>query len=435
MAGAVPSTGLPMTRLLSARRGAAMFLASVALAATPALAQDSTARRDSQPAATAPAPARQPASQPARTRQWYERISLRGYAQVRYNRLFETNERLNCAQCDRSIGRNGGIFLRRARLIFSGQVHERVAIYIQPDYATEISGTQNVLNIRDAYFDLFLDRSQRHRIRVGQSKIPFGFENLQSSQNRLPLDRHDALNSTVPNERDIGAFYYFNTQASRERFKILVDSGLKGSGDYGLFGAGPYNGQTANRPELNDNLHTVVHLTYPWRLPNGQFIETSAHAHTGRFVVPTSQRTSGVTGPVEFTDERVAGSLVIYPQPIGLAAEWNVGRGPQFDPATRSITSQRLSGGYVQAYYRARFAGQVLTPFVRWQTYEGGKKLETDARGYDLTEVEGGFEWLPIPAFELTATYVTSDRRTSDGANANNRQQGQFMRLQAQFNY
>jgi hypothetical protein len=400
------------------------------LLARPLGAQDTTrvTSRDSQPNAK-PTPA------PARARPWHERISVRGYAQVRYNRLLETNPRLTCAQCDRSIGNNGGIFVRRGRLIISGDVHERVSVYIQPDYASDAAGTQHYLQLRDAYFDLFLDGDRTHRVRVGQSKIPFGFENLQSSSNRLPLDRNDALNSALPNERDMGAIYYYASTTARARFRILTDSGLKGSGDYGLVGLGVYNGQTANRPELNNSLHGVAHVTYPWRLPNGQFIETSAHAYRGRFVVPTSQRSTGVTGAAEHVDERVAGTIVIYPQPFGLQAEWNVGRGPEFDPQSRTVRTSRLEGGYVQAMARARVGGQVLTPFVRWQKFDGAKKLETDGRVYDLDEVEAGVEWLPIPAFELTTSFVRSDRRTSDGASADNRQEGQFLRLQAQFNY
>ena len=31
---------------------------------------------------------------------WYDNISMRGYVQVRYNRLFETNPDLKCEQCD-----------------------------------------------------------------------------------------------------------------------------------------------------------------------------------------------------------------------------------------------------------------------------------------------------------------------------------------------
>ena len=49
-------------------------------------------------------------------------FSIRGYAQVRYNRLLETNENLGCEQCDKSWGKGGGFFIRRTRIIFSGQI-------------------------------------------------------------------------------------------------------------------------------------------------------------------------------------------------------------------------------------------------------------------------------------------------------------------------
>ena len=422
---------MPRYRSTRLTRAFAALAAAVLLAA-PASAQQvphaDSARRDSsvRPAVT---------HAPARARQWYERLSLRGYAQLRYNRLLESNPRLTCAQCDRSIGNHGGIFLRRARLVISGNVHDRVAVYIQPDYATDAAGSQHYLQIRDAYFDVFLDAGHDHRLRLGQSKIPFGFENLQSSSNRLPLDRNDALNSALPNERDMAAIYYYANATARDRFRTLTDSGLKGSGDYGVIGVGVFNGQTANRPELNDNLHAVAHLTYPFRFANGQFVEVSAHAYHGRFTVPTSQRTSGVTGPQEWIDERVAGSIILYPQPFGFQAEWNAGRGPSYVPGTRTMASRHLDGGYVQAMYRHRAAGQTFVPFVRAQTYDGAKKLETDARVYDVREIEGGVEWLPVPALEITTTFVQSDRRTRDAANEGYHEKGHFLRLQAQFNY
>src|SRR5690606_11465047 len=65
---------------------------------------------------------------------WYNRFNIRGYAQVRYDRLFETNPNLGCEQCDKSWGNNGGFFLRRIRIIFFGQIHPRVYFYIQPDF-------------------------------------------------------------------------------------------------------------------------------------------------------------------------------------------------------------------------------------------------------------------------------------------------------------
>lgn len=387
---------------------------------------DSTARRSADTTARRPAP--------APPRNWYDRISLRGYAQVRYNRLFESNRLLTCPQCDRSIGNNGGIFLRRGRLILSGDVNNRVSIYIQPDYGSDAAGLQHYLQLRDAYFDLFLDEKKEHRLRFGQSKVPFGFENLQSSSNRIPLDRNDALNSAVPNERDFGLFYYWATTTARRRFRILTDSGLKGSNDYGIFGFGVMNGQTANRPEANNSLHTVARLSYPWRLRNGQFVEAGIQAYTGRFVLPA--RTTNVRAQPEYKDERMALTFVWYAQPFGLVGEWNWGTGPEYDAATRSVISGRLNGGFVQSMYRWQTHGQVVQPFVRAQYFSGGKKVEQDARHYEVHEYEAGVEWLPTPSFELTAHYTRSDRLMQDGQlPANYRQKGGLLRLQAQFNY
>ena len=403
--------------------------AALALACT--LAPRAAVRAQATPAGTPPADSGA-TRRPQPRRAWYERLSLRGYTQVRYNRLLETNPSLSCAQCDRSIGRGGGFFIRRARLVLSGDVSDRVSIYIQPDFATDAAGSLHYGQLRDAYFDVFLDQAKTLRARIGQSKVPFGWENLQSSSNRLPLDRADPTNSAAPNERDLGVFLYWASTTARTRFRILTDSGLKGSGDYGVVGFGVYNGQTPNRPEANDGQHAVARVTYPFRLPNGQFIEASLQGYRGRFVIA---RSAGVGGGPEFDDERVAGSLVIYPQPLGLQAEWNAGRGPEFDPDARTVRRRRLDGGYVQAMYRARPRGQVVIPFARAQHYRGGKKQETDARRYRVRELEAGVEWLPNPSFELTTTYVVSDRRFEDGADPHNRQKGQFLRLQAQFNY
>src|SRR5688572_458133 len=141
------------------------------------------------------------------TKKWFESISVRGYVQVRYNRLLETNPDLRCEQCDRSWGNNNNFFIRRARIIFFGQISKQVYFYVQPDFASAVSSSsQNFAQLRDAYFDLGVDKDNEFRFRIGQSKIPYGFENMQSSQNRLPLDRADATNSAISNERDIGVF-------------------------------------------------------------------------------------------------------------------------------------------------------------------------------------------------------------------------------------
>ena len=369
------------------------------------------------------------------TNEWYKKIQFRGYSQTRYNRLFETNPKLKCEQCDRSWGDNGGFFFRRLRLIFYGNISERVYIYIQPDFAsTANTGNLHFGQVRDAYFDLALDKKKEYRLRVGQSKVPYGFENMQSSQNRLALDRNDALNSAVSNERDLGVFFYYAPAKIRERFDYLVKSGLKGSGDYGMFAFGAYNGVTANRPEDNDSLHIVSRITYPFKLKGGQIIEASLQGFTGsNKITTTSAKTKN--GLVAFKDNRVAATLVVYPQPWGIQAEWTLGTGPQFQNSDTSVRQKDLTGGYVQSMYYIKMGKQILIPFTRYQYFQGGKKHEVDARSYLVREFEIGCEWQPIPNFELVAMYTVSNRTFQDAALPINAQSGRLLRLQAQFNF
>ena len=374
------------------------------------------------------------APKPEAPRAWYQKYSFRGYSQFRYNRLFSTNGLLACEQCDRSLGVNNGFFLRRARFILSGDVSDKVYIYFQPDFASQ-SGNLNFGQVRDLYFDVALDKKKEYRVRVGQSKIPYGFENLQSSQNRISLDRADSLNSSHSNERDLGAFFYWAPAPIRQRFADLVSTGLKGSGDYGVFGIGVYNGQTLNRSEANNNLHTVGRLSYPFRLKGGQIIEPGIQAYTGRYTVTSDQRGAAVGGPGSFSDQRAALSLVVYPQPLGFQAEYNVGTGPRFNPTTKRIEQSGLQGGYAQTMFMKKLHGQTFIPFARYQYYSGGKKHEFDARSYLVRDLEFGVEWQPNPFIELVGLYARSDRTFEDSRVLNNRQQGNLFRIQMQLNY
>ncbi len=370
-------------------------------------------------------------------KKWYDSFNIRGYGQVRYNRLFETNDKLKSEQGDRSIGDNGGFFIRRLRIIFSGQINERVYFYIQPDFASSASSTGlHFGQLRDAYFDLGLDKDNEFRFRVGQSKIPFGFENMQSSQNRLPLDRNDALNSAASNERDLGVFFYWAPAKTRKLFSSLVNDGLKGSGDYGVFAFGAYNGQTANKPELNDEPHIVARLSYPMEIKN-QIIEAGIQAYSGQWTMASDQLSVGVksNNSKTYLDERVAASFVLYPKPFGIQAEYNVGTGPEFDKKTGSIENRKLSGGYATFSYKLDFNKQVLIPFLRIQNYEGGKKHELDSRSYRVNETEIGIEWQPNKNFELVTMYTMSTKRAEDFKLQENLQSGSLVRIQAQVNF
>ncbi|MBK6330567.1 MAG: porin [Bacteroidetes bacterium] len=368
---------------------------------------------------------------------WFESFSIRGYIQARYNRLLETNAQLKNEQGDKSWGADGGFFLRRVRIILYGQVYKNVYFYLQPDFGSSASTTGlHFGQLRDCYFDIGVDKNNEFRFRIGQSKVPFGFENMQSSQNRLPLDRNDALNSAVSNERDLGLFFYWAPKKIRERFSKLVSEGYKGSGDYGVLGLGAYNGQTANKPELNNRPHIVARLTYPFKIGN-QMIEPSIQGYTGKYVIAKDQLTTGVkyVKDLNYIDQRVAASFVMYPKPFGIQAEYNIGKGPEFNPSTDSIEVQNLTGGYITLNYMARIKKQLLLPFVRAHYYDGGKKHEKDARSYTVKELELGVEWQPSKNFELVAMYTISNRRFEDFALQNNTQAGRLLRLQAQVNF
>jgi hypothetical protein len=348
-----------------------------ALAAFGALATAAPAVR----AQRAPAgPAAPPATErdSSERRPWYERLSLRGYTQARYNRLLETNADLECDQCDRALGRNNGFSVRRSRLVISGDVHPRVSVYLQPDFVSEANGQQFFLQLRDVYFDVFLDAAKTTRLRVGQSKLPYGFANMQSSSNRLTLDRDDALNSAAPNERDLGAMLYWENPTARRRFDELVDGGLKGSGDYGVLGLGVYNGQGTNRPERNDRQHVVARAAYPFVVGGRQVVGA------GR-----CRRTRGATRSRLAAHRRVgaharvrrppppAATLVVYP-PSRSACRPRWKRRPRARVRRRrrpGSGERGLSGGYALVTYRARPRGQELIPYARVQRYDGGQEV------------------------------------------------------------
>ena len=360
---------------------------------------------------------------------WYEKISVRGYSQFRFNS--SPDAELLTAPGDRSIVKDNEFFMRRARLIVSGQPLDRVFVYLQAEFAGLVNDQENTTVLRDAYADLFLTENKEWRIRPGQSKIPFGFETLQSSQNRLAFDRNDATFSSVPNERNLGIFLYYAPTVVRERFRRLVESGLKGSGDYGMLGIGVYNGQNIDQQDVNKNKHVVFHSAYPYEFSNGQIVQVGMDAYTGQVGVSTSpvmptnpSLTAGIpvspqiTNSGDYLDERVLWNLIVFPQPFGLQAEYMIGRGPQLNNDRTEIELGSVRGGYVQLYYNYKCDTycQNIFPYVRWQEYFGGQKLQSNAPQQSVRETELGLEYQFNRALELTVAYSWTQRTSSDSA-------------------
>jgi hypothetical protein len=377
--------------------------------------------------------------------EWFGRMSIRGYVQTRYTHVMGSSvddpSRILHSPTETNISERNTFLMRRARMIFSGDVHDHLFLYWQVDGQASVGGSYNEIansgfQTRDMYGDVSLDHDKEHRIRIGISKVPYGFVNLQSSQNRLSIERPEALNSAVEGERDLGVYYIWADKTARARFRELVRLGLKGSGDYGVFNLGAYNGQGLNRFDSNRSPHTSLRLAYPFQLDSGQFFEVGLSGYQGKFVVaPGSQKST-----TEYTDRRAAANFVWYPQPFGIEAEWTIGEGPEsvinYDSAgrgaftaqngsrtqtangtavttARPISIENLHGGYFMLNYKADTDIGTFMPFTRWSYFDGARKFAANAPSQNVNELDLGVEYQPWPSFEIALVYTRAFYRTN----------------------
>ena len=349
---------------------------------------------------------------------WYERFGLRGYTQFRLSEVAQGEGEELEVPADRSVNAAETLMIRRGRFVLSGDVTDHLSLYAQTDFNASTGAPDFSLQMRDLYADVNLDKSKAWRVRMGQSKVPFGWVNLQSSQNRAPLERPDAINSAVEGERDLGAYLMWASPQARGRFRDLVGQGLKGSGDYGVFAVGAYSGQGLNRADQNGDPHVLARASYPFKLSSGQFLELGVQGYHGRFVpqtqaIPLGGGSVTPSRPDEgVVDERVAFTAVWYPQPFGVETEWNLGRGPELSDDGTRVESRSLQGGYLQFNYRQAKAGMPLFPFVRWQYYDGGRKFARNAPHSNVNEMDFGLEFARWSELELTVVYSHTFERT-----------------------
>ncbi len=375
---------------------------------------------------------------------WADKFSIRGYTQLRYTDLWGHKGADFFHPADRTVAPDQSFMIRRGRLILSGDASEHLYLYAQGELNGSPADGDFAMQLRDLYGDIAFDEKKEFRLRVGQSKIPFGFVNLQSSQNRGPMERADAINSAAESERDVGTFFYWAPKDIRDRYANLVRSGLKGSGDYGVLGVGAYSGQGPNRSDSNNSLHTIIRAAYPFKLDNGQFFETGIQAYTGKFVPRTKgyklEGADTETVPTfdseGVTDQRIGFTTVVYPQPIGFEAEWNIGRSPTLSDDYTTIDDEYMQGGYLQVNAKIDRSIGTFFPFVRWQYFDGARKFGRNAPAVLIDEWDFGVEFSPWKEVEFTAMYTyTLDRTNSNTFPYDNLTDGSRLALQVQINY
>jgi hypothetical protein len=393
---------------------------------------------------------------------WYEKFRIRGYTQFRYSdpiHIDRGSARPDHAG-DASISDNDTFLIRRARLILFGDVSPHLRIYFQPDFVNTPPGSpdQNHFpQIRDWYGDIYVDTDKEYRFRVGQSKVPYGWENLQSSSKRLTFDRNDAFNSATKNERDLGVFFYWTPLWAQKMYREIDDKGLKHSGNYGMFGFGAYDGQGGSLGEQNNELHMVTRFNVPFELSNGQYFEAAIQGYTGRYVVlgsrirplglgttdiiPTGTQQSG--NPDGLLDQRLGWSFIWFPQPLGFQAEWTIGRGPALNEEQTALERRSVYGGYAMLLYKIDSRHGRFFPFVRWQYFRGGYRSFRNAPYSIIDEWNIGVEWQIRRELELSFEYLITDRtnlRSISSSSAVSRESyrqfdGHVARIQLQINY
>jgi hypothetical protein len=412
-------------------------LASAPLAPAPA---PTAASADMLRLAAAPAPAKPKA--------WYEKLRLRGYTQMRFNQIVSGDatapagiSRLRSIH-DSALNGDSNFSFRRLRLIIQGDLNDHVSLYFQPDFAAAVSNQsvgerrEGTVSLRDMYADVFPFEDKSFRIRLGQSKVPYGWENMQSSSQRLALDRTDGINTAAAGERDLGIVAYYTPPKVQAIWDRLAKDGQKLFGNYGAFGIGAYNGQGLNRTETDDNVMLVALATWPFELDGigleGQVFEIGGSLMRNR--VRPEIRTGGVSA-IGFKDNRALIHAILYPNPIGVQGEWNWGTGPEFVPATGRIEERPIDGGYIQLMAKIdQSPVGPFYPFARWQYYRGGFKAAVNAPRLETEELELGFEFQVDPALEITATYGFASRKEADERRLG-QAEGQVARVQVQWNY
>jgi hypothetical protein len=243
----------------------------------------------------------------------------------------------------------------------------------------------------------------------------------------------------VPGERDLGVVAYYTPPSVQKIWDRLADDGQKLFGNYGAFGLGVFNGQGINKTEQNKDLMKVAFATWPFELDGlgdafaGQVFEIGGSAMLN--TIQPEIRSGGVSA-LSYDDNRAGIHAMLYPQPIGIQAEWNWGRAPQYDLASQSIRASKLNGGYVQMMTRLLTSDSfgTLIPYGRWQHYRGGWKAATNAPRLETDEFELGLEWQPWKALEITMAYARMKRAEADERRTG-RAEGHLIRTQVQWNY
>jgi len=215
-----------------------------------------------------------------------ERVKFSGYVQSQF-----TSDQAASPETDFRV--------RRARLKIEAPVTDLAGLTLQIDATKKVE-------TKDAYLDLGR-KQDLWRFRMGQAKVPFMYEVLESSSRRLSPERTALARTLFDGERDIGAWLHV---------KNALGDGVPGA----TLDIGAMSGNGPNASDNNDTKDVVARLRFPIsRKPVDKNTEADSlylGYLTGEFTddegMTTDKRFFGggisrVWGPVWFRGEAISG--------------------------------------------------------------------------------------------------------------------------------
>jgi hypothetical protein len=249
----------------------------------------------------------------------HKAVTLDGYMQVRY----EDN--------DARAGANQ-FYIRRARLNIRAALDEHVSSRIELNMSGRDTGEGygSKTMLREAYIDY---AGGPQRLRMGQAKIPFGYEVRESGRELWSGQRALVLERLFPDESDLGAQYRWDWGPERPQFDI-----------------GVFNGTGINENDDNDRKDPVASVTLPFR--SGSAALSYYNGRNGN-------------GATDEQRNRLGGGLKIDSRQIAFVGEYVSGTNRGAD----------VAGWYAQIGYRLPQSGLV---FVKYDQYDENVALPGD---------------------------------------------------------
>ncbi len=174
--------------------------------------------------------------------------------------------------------------VRRARIKFEGEVDKRTSYEVQLQMDAKEKGLAKgtKTQVRNVFVDYKLNRG---RLRIGQAKIPWGYDLQRSSTIRWtsPVGRAFFLDRLFPNARDIGVQWEYRRSPNAPKFDV-----------------GVFNGTGMNKSDNNDKKNVMARVDFP--VSCGSVAVSAYTGEDGSGAAATDQNRYGVSAHFKWSD-------------------------------------------------------------------------------------------------------------------------------------